>query len=138
MNSRVLGTRPLLSALISMGLAACSTARVDYQRDLQSYVGDTESELVKRLGPAEQRIEQPGETILVYRPISYQVPLGVPAPITSGNPEARLSLPQANSVTSASGQKLYANCRVSFHVRNGLIRSWTAQGPECPKTLLNR
>ncbi len=138
MNSRVLAPCLKILMLAMLPLAACSTVGIDYQRDLQSYVGDTELALSKRLGLAEERIEQQGETILVYRPFSYQVPLGVPTPITSGNPEVRTSLPQANSHTPASGQKLYTNCRVSFHLRDGIIRTWKAQGPECPQSLLNR
>ncbi len=124
----------MLLALLS--LAACSTASIDYQRDLQSYVGDTEAALTKRLGLAEQRIEQPGETILVYRPISYQLPLAAPVPVIAGNGVVT-AIPPGNSMTPGTDQTLRANCRVYFKLKQGIIQSWTAQGQECPKTLLN-
>ena len=137
MNASLLQRRNMMILMACMAITACATSSVDYQRDLQSYVGDTEAALTKRLGPAEQRIEQPGETILVYRPISYQLPLAAPAPIIAGNGLVTAT-PPANNMTTGTDQTLHANCRVYFKVKQGMIQSWTAQGPECPKSLLNR
>ena len=137
MNASVLQPRNAIILLACIAITACATTAVDYQRDLQSYVGDTEAALTQRLGLAEQRIEQPEETILVYRPISYQLPLAAPAPIITGNGVVS-AIPPANTVVPGSDQTLKADCRVYFKVKQGIIQSWTAQGPECPKTLLNR
>lgn len=137
MHARTFGLRNASIILLACtAIAACTTTRMDYQRDLQSYVGDSEAALAKRLGPAEQRIERTGATILVYRPISYQVPLAAPAPIIAGD-RIVTAIPPANTVAGAD-QTFRADCQVYFSVKQGIIQSWSAQGPECPKTLLER
>ncbi len=138
-------TKPLLTQLtltlltgFSLLLSACASSRIDYQRDMQHYIGRSTTELTHGLGKAEQQYEQDGTTILVFRPISYPVPMPIPATYVSGSSGISMPLSRANSMSYNPDQRMYANCRVAFSIKDHIVQSWTAKGRECPKSMLQR
>lgn len=114
----------------SLLATACASSRIDYQRDMQHYVGHSKAELTHGLGKAEQQYEQDGLSIVVFRPISYYVPVSTPRSSTDG------SMGRANSMSYNQNQKMYANCMVAFTLKNDIVQSWLAKGRECPKSML--
>lgn len=138
-------TKPVLAPItlmlltgFSLLLSACASSRIDYQRDMQHYIGRSKSELNHGLGKAEQQYEQDGQTILIFRPISYSVPMPVPATVTTGSSGLTLPMWRANSMSYSPDQRMYADCKVAFSIKDSIVQSWRAKGRECPKSMLQR
>lgn len=127
----------LLGATCSVLLAGCLSNQVDPYRNFQSYVGLSSSDLAKQLGKPEQQYEKDGATILVYRPVSFNVPLPIPTPTVTGTSSGGvvMATPQTSMSISSADQKVYANCNVYFSLKNDVVQSWTATGKECPRQL---
>ena len=121
-----------------MLLSACASSRIDYQRDMQHYVGLGSKELIQGLGKPEQQLEQDGQTILVFRPISYPVPIPIPATAVTGGGGMTMPMARANNMSYNPDQKMYANCNVAFSLTADVVQSWVAKGRECPKAMLQR
>ena len=116
----------------SLLVTACASSRIDYQRDMQHYVGLSTTELIRGLGKPEKQLEQDGLSILVFRPISYYVPVSTPRGNTDG------IMGRASSMSYNPNQQMYANCKVAFTLKGDIVQSWVAKGRECPKSMLQR
>ncbi len=115
----------IAATLSSLLLSACASTQIDFKHNMDSYIGLTTAQLDRQLGKAEQRYQQGSSTVLVYRPLSFDMPIPAHVQFITG----RMRLEKVN-------QKVYANCVVHFSLQHDLVESWTAQGKECPKPMM--
>lgn len=105
-------------------LAGCATTQ-SFTSTMNLFNGQPTSRLIAEFGTPDQRIEQDGQTILVFRPVMVNIPIPTPA-LVSGMGGAYVT------PRSSSNYSIRANCRVAFTLKNDQVTDWTSQGKDCP------
>jgi len=119
------------------GLSGCAT-QANYEKMLQSWVGDSEAHLVSSWGPPASVYEAGGSRILTYVQsgqavlpgASYTTPVRTTTygnvGLTPYNATSTTYLPQQGAPTVIS-----MSCTVHFTVTQDRISNWSWQGNNC-------
>lgn len=117
----------IAAALLLILLAGCATT-AKYEKVLNTWVGSSEKDLVRKWGPPQGVYESDGTRYLTYNSSRNLFMPGVAPTYTTqyvGN----------TAFTSASGgmpaQNIAMSCQTTFELTNGLITSWRWQGNDC-------
>ena len=113
----------LLTASVLL-IAGCATTQ-SFVSSMDQYKGKPAASLIKEFGAADERIEQDGQTTLVFRPIKMSIP--IPIIVPSYGMRVSDITPRANA-----GYEVRASCRVAFILKNDQVIDWYSQGKECP------
>jgi hypothetical protein len=105
-------------------LAGCATTK-SFTTTMNYFNGQPASRLIAEFGTPDQRIEQNGQTILVFRPILVNIPVPTPT-LVSGMGGAYVT------PRSSSNYSIRASCRVGFVLSNDQVTDWYSQGKDCP------
>lgn len=120
--------KTLRAAFAAILVSACATT-ANYERTLNSWIGQSESALVAAWGPPSGVYVAPdGSRILTFNDArSLNVPGSAPSYriTTAGN--AVYATPYGGR--SAINMDLY--CQTHMTVRNGIVASWSWEGNDC-------
>jgi hypothetical protein len=108
-------------------LAGCA-ARANYENVLNSWVGATELDLVRKWGVPQQSYETGGRKFLVYSSSRNMILPGSPPTYTTtvvGNTVYK------NRVGGIPDQYMELNCKTTFELENEKVLSWRWQGNDC-------
>lgn len=106
-------------------LAACNTTHT-FQHNMTAMTGKSSAELVQNLGAPDQRIEEDGQTILVFRPVRINIP--IPTPSLGSGLDSGYIPPRVSS-----SYNIHAHCQVFFILQSDQVTDWYSQGKDCPK-----
>lgn len=112
---------------ILFALAGCATT-ANYEKILNSWVGATELDLIRKWGPPRQSYEAGDSKFLVYSSSrNVYIPGTAPAYETTviGNTA------YTNPVGGTPGQNIGLSCQTTFEVSSERIVSWRWQGNDC-------
>jgi len=116
----------ILTAILIF-LAGCAT-RANYENVLNSWVGATELDLVRKWGVPQQFYETSGRKFLVYSSSRNMILPGSPPSYTQtvvGNTIYK------NRVGGIPDQYIELNCKTTFELENEKVLSWRWQGNDC-------
>lgn len=114
----------LLSSLVI--LSGCMATQ-SFSSNMSHFTGQPSSQLIAEFGKPDQRIEQDGQTILVFRPVRVNIPVPTAtAPMANGMGGTYVS------PRPSSGYSIRANCQVAFIIKNDQVTDWYSQGRDCP------
>jgi len=114
-----------LPVLFSVLLGACATT-AGYEKQLATWVGKNEVELVRGWGPPNQSYEVSGRRFLVYTVTrDVVVPGNAPIPISNSKGKLIAILPGTADTTASSA------CTTSFELLNARVVSWSHRGDDC-------
>ena len=116
----------LLTAVLLI-FAGCAT-RANYEKALNSWVGSSEIDLIRKWGVPQQFYETGGRKFLVYSSSRNMNIPGTPPSYTStivGNTTYR------NRVGGTPDQNIELNCKTTFELENEKVLSWRWQGNDC-------
>lgn len=125
--------------VVSIVLGGCATA-ANYERITQSWLGATETDLIRGWGPPQHTVPlAEGHRLLVYdRVSSYRTPTTITPGITTGPWHGPFySGPYhsdvfASPTTISGGQTVTLVCRTEFEVdRGGKVVNWRTEGNNC-------
>ncbi len=108
-------------------LAGCATT-ANYEKILQSWVGDTELNLIRKWGPPRESYETGGSKFLVYSS-SRNVYLSGTAPSYTTTVIGNTAY--TNAVGGTPGQNIGLSCQTTFEISGERIVSWRWQGNAC-------
>jgi len=113
--------------VILIVLAGCAV-RANYENVLNSWVGATEIDLVRKWGVPQQFYETGGRKFLVYSSSRNMILPGSPPSYTQtvvGNTIYK------NRVGGIPDQYIELNCKTTFELENEKVVSWRWQGNDC-------
>lgn len=122
MNSRLVEVLSALSLVVS--ITGCATTQ-SFMANMNAYKGKNSNELIHEFGQPDQRTEKDGQTVLVFRPITANIP--IPTPSLGTGMDAVYISPHASS-----SYNIRANCQVAFILVKDQVTDWYSQGKDCP------
>lgn len=117
----------VLVCAVSVLVAGCATTQ-KFEALLNGWVGSSELDLVRKLGPPQNSHELGGSRFLTYnRSRSIYLPGQAPSYTTTlvGNTA------YTNQVGGYAGSTLSMSCTVTFEVRDERVRGWRWEGNDC-------
>lgn len=119
----------MIALMASMTLSACATTQ-SFQKEINQYVGLSSSDLGKKMGQPISQYQRGENSILVYRPVTFELPIPMPEiPVSSmsmgGMSGGRVQM-------SNTKQTIRSNCQIHFVLLNDVVQSWQAIGNDCP------
>ena len=108
-------------------LTGCAT-RANYEKALNSWVGSTEIDLIRKWGVPQQFYETGGRKFLVYSSSRNMHIPGTPPSHTStvvGNTTYK------NRVGGTPDRDIELTCKTTFELENEKVVSWRWQGNDC-------
>ena len=112
---------------ILFALAGCATT-ANYEKILQSWVGDTELNLIRKWGPPRQSYEAGGSKFLVD---SSSRNVYLPGTAPSYTTTVIGNTAYTNPVGGTPGQNIGLSCESTFEISGERIVSWRWQGNDC-------
>lgn len=115
-----------LAALL-LTLAGCATT-ANYEKILNSWIGNTELDLIRKWGPPQQSHETGGRKFLVYTSSrNVYIPGTEPSYTTTviGNTA------YTNPVGGTPGENIGLSCQTTFEISGDRIVSWRWEGNDC-------
>lgn len=120
--------RKALALIVTLfALTSCATT-ANYEKILNSWVGDTELNLIRKWGPPRQTYETGGSKFLVYLSTrNVYLPGTAPSYTTTviGNTA------YTNPIGGTPGQNIGLSCQTTFEISGERIVSWRWQGNDC-------
>lgn len=117
-----------LSLIISMVLLSACATEAKYQRNLNTWLGSTELDLVRQWGAPQQAYEAGGSKFLVYSSSdSMYIPGQAPSYTTNVYGNTAYTTPTGGY----AAQSIALSCVTTFEVANGLVTNWTYNGNNC-------
>lgn len=117
----------LALTVILFALVGCATT-ANYEKILNSWIGYTELELIRKWGPPQQSYEAGGIKFLVYSSSrNVHIPGATPSYTTTviGNTV------YTNQVGGTPDQNIGLNCQTTFEISGERVVSWRWQGNDC-------
>ena len=112
---------------ILFALAGCATT-ANYEKILQSWVGETELNLIRKWGPPRQSYEAGASKFLVY---SSSRNVYLPGTAPSYTTTVIGNTAYTNPVGGTPGQNIGLSCQTTFEISGERIVSWRWQGNDC-------
>lgn len=107
--------------------AGCATT-ANYEKILESWVGDTELNLIRKWGPPLQSHEVGGSKFLVY---SSSRTLYLPGVAPTYTTTVIGNTAYTKPVGGTPGQNIGFSCQTTFEISGERIVSWRWQGNDC-------
>jgi len=126
-ESSVFTKRRLLFAFVVIALAGCATT-ANYEKILNSWVGATELELVRKWGPPQQTYEAGGHKFLAYAN-TRNVYIAGTAPSYTTTYIGKTAY--TNSVGGSPAQNINMSCQTTFEIADEKVVSWQWKGNDC-------
>lgn len=119
----------IIAMMAGITLSACATTQ-SFQKEINQYVGLSSSQLTQKMGQPTKQYQQGENNVLVYRPVTFELPIPIPEiPVSSismgGMSGARVQM-------SSTKQTIHSNCQIHFLLANDRVQSWHAVGKDCP------
>lgn len=117
----------VIGALLAAVLAGCATT-ANYEKILDSWVGASEIDLVRKWGTPQRVYETGGTKFLTYAS-SRNIYLPGTAPTYQTTYIGNTAY--TNRIGGTPGQNIGMTCVTTFEVRNDRIVSWRWEGNDC-------
>ena len=119
--------RQLTLVAILLTLAGCVTT-ANYEKNLDSWVGQTELSLIRKWGPPQRSYETGGHKFLVYVSSRNEY-------VTGTKPAYRTTVIGNTAYTKRvgriTGRNIRKNCQTTFEILGKRIVSWHGKGNDC-------
>lgn len=112
---------------ILFALAGCATTG-NYEKNLQSWVGNTELNLIRKWGPPRQSYEAGGSKFLVY---SSSRNVYLPGTAPSYTTTVIGNTAYTDPVGGTPGQNIGLSCQTTFEISGERVVSWRWKGNDC-------
>ena|SRR5713226_10404375 len=119
--------KALALTAILFSLAGCATT-ANYEKILNSWVGFTELDLIRKWGPPQQSYEAGGRKFLVY---SSSRNVYLPGTAPSYTTTVIGNTAYTNRVGGTPSQNIGLSCQTTFEISSEKIVSWRWQGNDC-------
>jgi len=119
--------KALALTAILFALISCATT-ANYEKILNSWVGSTELDLIRKWGPPQQSYETDGIKFLVY---SSSRNVYLPGTAPSYTTTVIGNTAYTNRVGGTPGQNIGLSCQTTFEISGERIVSWRWQGNDC-------
>jgi hypothetical protein len=116
--------------LLTLILTACATT-ANYEKILNTWVGEDELNLVRKWGPPQQSYETSGHRFLVYTN-DQNVFIPGQAPTYQTNVIGNTAYTSSYGGTPATN--INYTCTTTFEVADGKILTWSYRGNNCTAT----
>lgn len=118
----------ILALLVAMVLAGCGTTE-QFDRNLDSYIGKSDSNLMLALGPPQQSgVGDDGVKFLAY---SWNRNVTIPGTAPTYTTTCYGYNCTSTPIGGTSAYNVNLNCRVIFAVHEGIVRAWRRSGNNC-------
>ena len=117
----------LASVLLLLVLTGCATT-ANYEKNLASWVGASELDLVRNWGPPQQIYEAGGRKFLLY---TNERSVFIPGTAPSYTTNVIGNTAYTRRVGGSSAQHVNLSCQTTFELENERIVSWRWQGNSC-------
>lgn len=119
--------KTIVLAAVLIILTGCAT-RANYEKALNSWVGSSEIDLIRKWGVPQQFYETGGRKFIVY---SSSRNMRIPGTPPSYNSTVVGNTTYKNRVGGTPDQDIELNCKTTFELENEKVISWRWQGNDC-------